>query len=150
MNTQRLRQRTKWMALVAVPVLACSRGGPSTAYAKARSERTDVAVQGTTSTKASPAAALRLVLAPTGNAARYRVRERLVGHDLPNDAIGETKALAGVISFDANGKVIRQASRFTVSASTFVSDKDRRDGFVRGRLLEADQYPSIVLVPTGV
>jgi polyisoprenoid-binding protein YceI len=31
-----------------------------------------------------------------------------------------------------------------------VSDQNRRDGFVRGRLLDAEQYPSIVLVPTDV
>jgi polyisoprenoid-binding protein YceI len=94
--------------------------------------------------------ALRLVLAPTGNVARYRVRERLVGHDLPNDAVGETKSLAGTIAFDAAGKVIRAASKFTVDAGSFVSDKDRRDGFVRGRILYADQYPSVTLVPTDV
>jgi polyisoprenoid-binding protein YceI len=51
---------------------------------------------------------------------------------------------------DSSGKVIRDASKFTVDASSFVSDKDRRDGFVRGRLLEADEYPTIVFVPTSV
>jgi hypothetical protein len=30
------------------------------------------------------------VVAPQGNEARYRVREQLVGLDLPNDAIGFT------------------------------------------------------------
>jgi polyisoprenoid-binding protein YceI len=94
--------------------------------------------------------ALRLVLASTGNAARYRVRERLVGHDLPNDAVGETKNLTGAISFDSNGQVIRDASKFTVDAGSFVSDQNRRDGFVRGRLLAADQYPTVLLVPTEV
>jgi len=93
---------------------------------------------------------LRFVLSPSGSTARYRVRERLVGHDLPNDAIGETKSITGAISFDSNGKVIPQSSKFVVDAATFVSDKNRRDGFVRGRLLDADQYPSIVLVPTDV
>jgi polyisoprenoid-binding protein YceI len=93
---------------------------------------------------------LRFVLSPTGSAARYRVRERLVGHDMPNDAIGETKSVTGAIAFDSSGKVIPQSSKFVVDAGTFVSDKDRRDGFVRGRLLEAEQYPSIVLVPTAV
>src|SRR5438552_19119365 len=101
MNIRTLRGRTKWVALVAVPVLACSRVTRSTAYAKARSERADAAVQGTTSAKAVPAAALRLVLAPTGNAARYRVRERLDGHDFPYDAVGETKSLSGAIAFDS-------------------------------------------------
>ena len=90
------------------------------------------------------------MLAPTGNTVRYRVREQLVGHDLPNDAVGETARLTGAISIDSSGNVIRDASKFTVDAGSFVSDKDRRDGFVRGRLLEADAYPTIVFVPTGV
>ena len=134
------------VALVAVPIFAWSRGEPETAYA---SSRVNAKVAGQNA--ALPTAkgtALRLVLASTGNAARYRVRERLVGHDFPNDAVGETKSLTGAISFDSNGKVIREASKFTVDASTFVSDQNRRDGFVRGRLLEADDYPVITLVPT--
>jgi len=78
------------------------------------------------------------------------VRERLVGHDLPNDAVGETKTLSGAIEFDSKGNVIPQSSKFVLDASTFVSDQNRRDGFVRGRLLDAKQYPSIELVPTAV
>jgi polyisoprenoid-binding protein YceI len=138
----------RWMgaAFVAiVPVLACSRGEPQTAFADSAPSTKAAAVPAGSAT-----AALRLVLSPTGNAARYRVRERLVGHDLPNDAIGETKALSGAIEFDAKGNVIQQSSKFVVDAGTFVSDKDRRDGFVRGRLLDAEQYPNIVLVPTSV
>jgi len=150
MSVQVISRRAGIAAFVIMAISACSPGEPETAFASSSKSGNRIAVADPAAGEATQAAALRFALAPTGNAARYRVRERLVGHDLPNDAIGETKALAGVISFDANGKVIRQASRFTVSASTFVSDKDRRDGFVRGRLLEADQYPSIVLVPTGV
>jgi polyisoprenoid-binding protein YceI len=93
---------------------------------------------------------LRFVLAPTEQAARYRVRERLVGHDLPNDAVGETKSITGGIAIDSSGKVVRQESKFVVDAATFVSDQNRRDGFVRGRLLDAQQYPTIMLVPTSV
>ena len=140
----------KWIGIAVVamvPVLACSRGEPETAFADSAPSRDGPAARLASS---STAAALRLVLSSTGNAARYRVRERLVGHDLPNDAVGETKALTGAIEFDAKGNVIPQSSKFAVDAGTFVSDKDRRDGFVRGRLLDAQQYPSIVLVPTGV
>jgi polyisoprenoid-binding protein YceI len=46
--------------------------------------------------------------------------------------------------------VIAQSSKFVVDAGTFVSDKDRRDGYVRRRSLDATRYPSIVLVPTAV
>ena len=133
--------------VAAIPLLACSRGEPRTAFADSAPVKKAAAGQ---TSRSAPLAVLRFVLSPTGNAARYRVRERLVGHDLPNDAIGETKSLTGAIEFDSNGKVIPQASKFVVDAGTFVSDKDRRDGFVRGRLLEAEQYPSIVLVPTDV
>ena len=138
----------RWMAtafVAIVPVLACSRDEPQTAFADSAPSTKTAAVPTSSAT-----AALRLVLSSTGNTARYRVRERLVGHDLPNDAIGETKALSGAIEFDAKGNVIQQSSKFVVDARTFVSDKDRRDGFVRGRLLDADQYPNIVLVPTSI
>ena len=133
--------------IAVVPVIACSRGEPQTAFADSAPSTKVAAVQAANS---GTAAALRLGLSATGNAARYRVRERLVGHDLPNHAIGETKALTGAIEFDSKGNVIPQSSKFVVDAGTFVSDKDRRDGFVRGRLLDAEQYPNIVLVPTGV
>jgi polyisoprenoid-binding protein YceI len=138
----------KWIgiALIAtVPVFGCSSGEPKTAFADSAPSKAPAAQPASSAT-----AALRLVLSPTGNVARYRVRERLVGHDLPNDAVGETKALTGAIEFDSKGNVIPQSSKFVVDAGTFVSDKDRRDGFVRGRLLDSQQYPSIVLAPTSV
>lgn len=93
-------------------------------------------------------AGTRYVVAPSGNEVRYRVREQLVGFDLPNDAIGKSTAVTGVIAIDDAGRVIRDASRFVIDAGTFASDRDRRDGYVRGRLLEAAQYPSVVFVPT--
>ena len=36
-------------------------------------------------------AGTRYVVAPTGNEARYRVREQLVGFDLPNDRCGRVR-----------------------------------------------------------
>ncbi|HMI55213.1 MAG TPA: YceI family protein [Gemmatimonadaceae bacterium] len=150
MNVQTIRQRVKWIAIATVPLLACSPGEQETAFANSATDRKTAAAQNSVPDAASQRAALRLTLAPTGNSARYRVRERLVGQDLPNDAIGETKNVTGSIAFDSAGKVIRQASKFTVDAGSFVSDKNRRDGFVRGRLLQAEQYPTVVLVPTEV
>jgi hypothetical protein len=134
--------------ITALPAVACSTGEPKTAFASTARVEKATSDQGTR--VPAPGVMLRFVLSPTGNAARYRVRERLVGHDLPNDAVGETKSLTGSISFDSNGKVIRQDSKFVVDAGTFVSDMNRRDGYVRGRLLDSEEYPSIVLVPTEV
>ena len=146
---ERFRAHFALALIAALPALGCSRGEAGTAFAGSVAGRNDTPAQASPSAE-SAQGALRFVLAPTGNAARYRVRERLVGQDLPNDAIGETKALTGAIAFGSDGKVIAQSSKFAVDAGTFVSDKDRRDGFVRGRLLDARQYPSIVLVPTSV
>ena len=95
-------------------------------------------------------AALRYVTVPAGNAARYRIREQLVGLDLPNDAVGETKTVSGVIAADAKGNVISAESKFTIDVTSLVSDKQRRDNFVRGRVLETSQYPTVTLVPTAL
>ena len=92
--------------------------------------------------------AVRYLVASTGNEVRYRVREQLVGFDLPNDAVGKSAGVTGAIAIDDAGMVIRDASRFIVDAATFASDRDRRDNYVRGRLLEAAQYPSVVFTPT--
>src|SRR5438270_7160599 len=125
MRVKAILNSAKLVGLVAVPLFACSRGEPETAYAGSRTNGKDVTTQGAVAT--AKGTALRLVLASSGNAARYRVRERLVGHDLPNDAVGETKNMSGAISIDSAGNVIRDASKFTLDAGSFVSDKDRRD-----------------------
>jgi len=94
--------------------------------------------------------AVRYVTAPTGNAARYRIREQLVGLDLPNDAVGETSAVTGAIAADAKGNIIAGSSIFTVDVTGLKSDKDRRDNFVRRRVLETEQHPSVTFVPKSV
>lgn len=99
---------------------------------------------------ATTAAAYRFVTAAQGNAARYRIREQLVGLDLPTDAVGETKSVTGVISADNKGKLIPAESRFTVDVTNLVSDKERRDGFVKRRVLQTDQFPTVTLVPTSI
>src|SRR5438309_4110641 len=137
MRRKELFSSASLVALVAVPIFAWSRGEPETVYASSRVNAKVVGQNAALPT--AKGTALRLVLASTGNAARYRVRERLVGHDFPNDAVGETKSLTGAISIDSDGKVIRDASKFTLDAGSFVSDRDRRDGFVRNRLLESEE-----------
>jgi polyisoprenoid-binding protein YceI len=135
------------LSFIAVPaVLACSGSEPQTAFA----DSSPASSQASATPESTGGEMLRFVLASSGNAVRYRVRERLVGRDLPNDAVGETKSITGEIAIDSSGKVIRESSKFVVDAGTFVSDQDRRDGYVRGRLLNTEQYPDIVLVPTEV
>ncbi len=78
--------------------------------------------------------------------ARYRVREQLVGLDLPNDAVGTTRAITGVLVLKGD-RVVPEASRFQVDLRTLTSDQARRDNFIRRNTLQADRYPYAVFVP---
>jgi polyisoprenoid-binding protein YceI len=95
-------------------------------------------------------AAVKLVVASNGNTARYRVRERLVGFDLPNDAVGETQSVSGAVALDKAGVVIPGESRITVNVAGLKSDKERRDGYLQGRTLETSKFPSVDLVVTRI
>jgi polyisoprenoid-binding protein YceI len=98
--------------------------------------------------KASAPARLYFIVAPTGNEARYRVREQLAGFDLPNDAVGATTEITGTIVVDTTGAIVRDSSKITVALGNLKSDKDRRDGFIKRRTLETEKYPTVELVPT--
>jgi polyisoprenoid-binding protein YceI len=91
-------------------------------------------------------AAMVLNIASEGNEVRYLVRERLVGRDRDNDAVGTTDAVSGSIGLAADGSIV-EGSLVRVDVSQLRSDEDRRDGYVRNRLLEADQYPTVEFRP---
>src|SRR5438270_6095039 len=90
---------------------------------------------------------LRFVVAPTGNEARYRVREQLVNLDLPNDAVGITHEITGILLVNPNGSVVTDSSRIVVNVAALKSDKDRRDKFIKEHTMETDKYPTVELVP---
>lgn len=96
-----------------------------------------------------PRAPMRFVLAIGGNEARYRVREQLVGFDLPNDAIGKTSQVEGSILIGADGKLVRDSSRFTVDLKTLESDQTRRDGFIKRNTIQTDSFPNAVFIPSA-
>ena len=93
---------------------------------------------------------VRFVTAGPGNKARYKVRERLLGKEFDNDAVGETSAITGSIALDASGAVVRSGSLFTVEMAGLKSDQTRRDTYVRNRLLRTDSFPSTRLAVTAV
>lgn len=95
-------------------------------------------------------AAVRFVVAPTGNEARYRVNEQLAGFELRNDAVGVTGKVSGGISVDDKGAIIPGESRIVVDVTALKSDKDRRDGYVQRRLLETEKFPTVELTPTAI
>ncbi len=94
--------------------------------------------------------AVRYVTTGDGSKARYRVRERLLGRELDNDAVGETSAITGSIALDKSGAVVRGVSGFDVNMTGLTSDETRRDNYVRTRLLVTDSFPTTKLAVTGV
>lgn len=95
-------------------------------------------------------AAVTYNVAKEGNSANYRVREQLVGFDLPNDAVGVTEDVTGSISLDEAGKVVAGTSKIIVNLASLKSDQTRRDGYVRNRILETEKFPTVEFALTGI
>ncbi len=91
---------------------------------------------------------VRLVIVPEKSEARYRVREQLVGVNLPNDAIGQTKEITGTIVGKMDGTIVAGESKFVVDLSALQSDRAQRDNFLRRNVLQTDQYRYATFVPT--
>jgi polyisoprenoid-binding protein YceI len=132
--------------LLLAPLAALATAAALTAAALAAATRPAAAQSSPPATSAR----LRYVVAPTGNEARYRVREQLVGKDLPNDAIGRTSDVTGRLVVDAGGGVVRDSSRIVVVVASLKSDQSRRDNFLRRRTLESEKFPNVELVPTAL
>jgi polyisoprenoid-binding protein YceI len=81
-----------------------------------------------------------------GTVARYLVREQLARLDFPNDAVGETSDVAGLIKFNPDGEINSDASKITVDLRTLKSDENKRDRFLRSRSLESDVFPTAEFV----
>jgi polyisoprenoid-binding protein YceI len=129
----------KHVLLASLAILALPAGaGAQAAAAKATAQPAAAPTQATR---------LRFQVAPTGNEARYRVREQLVGKDLPNDVIGVTKDVTGRLVVESNGRVIQDSSKIVVQVSTLKTDQTRRDNYLRRRTLETEKFPTVELVP---
>lgn len=96
------------------------------------------------------AQATRWMVAETGNEARYLVREQLAGLEFPNDAIGRTSAVTGVIVIGADGAVDASASHIEIDLTALQSNEDRRDNYLRRRTLNTEEHPTATFVPTAI
>jgi polyisoprenoid-binding protein YceI len=92
---------------------------------------------------------VRLDIVADKSEARYRVREQLVNVSLPSDAIGKTNAISGSIVGKTDGTIDSAQSKFTVDMRTLQSDRSQRDNFLRGSVLQTNQYPYATFVPTA-
>lgn len=100
--------------------------------------------------KAGAARPISLIVAPTGNEARYIVREQLARVELPSDAIGATSAITGQIVLDGKGGVDSTASRIVIDLTTLTSDRANRDRWIKRNTLVVDSFPNAELVVTEI
>jgi polyisoprenoid-binding protein YceI len=105
-------------------------------------------------TAAAPAAAagqtVRIAFVPDASAASFRVKEQLAGRQLPNDAVGTTRAVSGALVIGADGKLVGDQSRITVDMSSLQTDAERRDNFIKRNVLQTEQFPRAEFVPTQI
>lgn len=73
----------------------------------------------------------------------YRVQEVLFGQS--TTAVGRTSSVTGGVTLA--GSTVTKAS-FTVDMASVRSDRDRRDGQYRGRIMSTDQYPTATFTLT--
>ncbi len=93
---------------------------------------------------------IRFVLVPEKSEARFRVREQLANVSLPNDAIGKTRAFTGTLVVKPDGTIVSPDSKFVVNMGTLATDQSQRDNFIKRSVLQTNQYPTAVFVPTQV
>ena len=97
-------------------------------------------------TQSPPVARVRLEVAE-GSKAGYRVNEQLARLKFPNDAVGTTGNITGVLVVHPDG-TFTSDSKLTVDLRTLKSDEPKRDGFLRENTLQTAKFPLAEFVPT--
>ncbi|MDQ2666900.1 MAG: YceI family protein [Gemmatimonadota bacterium] len=145
-----MKFRPTSVALAALLTVACVVAPSASAQAAKPAAKKSTSKKTATKPAPKPELPMRFVVSATGNEARYRVREQLLGANLPNDAIGTTTQVTGSLLVYADGRIVKDSSKIIVNITTLKSDKDRRDGYVQRRTMETDKYPTVEFVPTSV
>jgi polyisoprenoid-binding protein YceI len=83
----------------------------------------------------------------TGTRARYKVQEQLAGVNFPSEAVGTTEAVTGTIIVNPDGSIDTSKSKLTVDLKSLTSDQRMRDGYLQGRTLETETFPTLEFVP---
>jgi len=105
-----------------------------------------------TATAASSATSVTTVTTPTWtisdtSKATVRVREQLVGVNLPSDAVLVATGATGTFLLKDDG-TFSSDSKITFDLTTLASDQRDRDNFVKMDTLQTRQFPKAEFVPT--
>ncbi len=112
------------------------------------SQATQLPATGTTPVASTSGDMLVCTLVQGKSVAQYKVREQLAKFNFPTDAIGKTQDVSGTIAFKQDGSVDQSISKFVVGLSSLQTDTSMRDNYVRRNILQTEQYPQAVFLPT--
>jgi polyisoprenoid-binding protein YceI len=125
---------------------------PTPAPALATSQPTATPAAASKPTVAAPvpsstdASVVRLTLAAEGTEARFRAREQLARRNLPSEAVGTTRDVAGSIGFGPNG-IVAEGSNISVRLDSLATDDRQRDRFIKDNTLQIRRFPTAEFVP---
>jgi len=75
--------------------------------------------------------------------AGYRVRETFLQQNAETDAVGRTEGVTGTLAVSGSpGGLSLDSASLAVDMTTLASDRDRRDGQLKGRAIETDRFPT--------
>lgn len=127
-------------AAAGAAVLLAACGGPATV---ATSSATPTPTATATATTASAGA----WTVTDKSKATIRVREQLVGVNLPSDAVLTATGPKGSFELNTDG-TFTSASKITFDLTTLASDQRDRDNFIKNDTLRVRQFPTADFVPT--
>ncbi len=149
---------SRYLTRIAVPfaaagILLAACGGAATSPSTTTAPTTAPTAAATASTPASTASAATTTVS-TGtwtvsntSKATVRVREQLVGVNLPSDAVLVATGATGTFVLKDDGTFSSDA-KITFDLTTLASDKSDRDNFVKMDTLQTRQFPKAEFVPT--
>ena len=134
--------------LAAVTALLAACGGAATP------RTSDAPTAAATTPTPTPSATASATTVTTGtwtvsntSKATVRVREQLVGVNLPSDAVLVAIGATGTFLLNDNG-TFAPDSKITFDVTTLASDQHNRDDFVKMDTLQTRQFPTATFVPT--
>jgi polyisoprenoid-binding protein YceI len=135
------------MPLAAVSLLLAACGGAAAPSATTQPTATVAATVTAPPSAAAPAATTGTWTVSNASKATVRVREQLVGVNLPSDAVLVATGATGTFVLSGDGS-FSSASKISFDMATLASDNRDRDNFVKNDTLLVRQFPKAEFVPT--
>jgi polyisoprenoid-binding protein YceI len=136
------------LASVAVLLAACGgAAAPSTTAAPTAAATASAPPSASATTNPTTIITTGTWTVSTASKATVRVREQLVGVNLPSDAVLVATGATGTFVLQDDG-TFSPDSKITFDVTTLASDQRDRDNFVKMDTLQTRQFPTATFVPT--